>query len=68
VFQIVVPPEWFDETSKHGTNLCKDYQIGSFNLIINEGHSNTNNDAADNKKGPGGLTKAKGGNVGSLWR
>jgi len=24
VFQIVVPPEWFDENSKHGTNLCRD--------------------------------------------
>ena len=24
VFQIVIPPEWFDEGSKHGTNQCKD--------------------------------------------
>ena len=36
VFQIVVPPEWFDDNSRHGTNLCKDYHVGSFSLIIDE--------------------------------
>jgi len=36
VFNIVVPSEWGDENSKHGANLCKDYQVGSFNLIIDE--------------------------------
>jgi len=36
VFQIVIPPEWFDENSKHGTNMSKEYQVGSFNLIIDE--------------------------------
>ena len=35
-FKIVVPPEWFEENSKHGTNLCKENQVDSFNLIINE--------------------------------
>jgi len=25
VFKIVVPPDWFNENSKHGTNLCNDY-------------------------------------------
>ena len=39
VFQIVVPNEWFNENSKHGTNLCTDYQVGSFNLIIDESHT-----------------------------
>lgn len=24
VFNIVIPPEWFDENSKRGTNLCKE--------------------------------------------
>ena len=24
VMQIVIPPEWFDENSKHGTNLNKE--------------------------------------------
>jgi len=38
LFQIVVPPEWFDENSKHGTNLCKEYQVGSFSVIIDESH------------------------------
>ena len=37
VFKIVVPPEWHDENSKHGTNLCKETQVDSFSLIINEG-------------------------------
>lgn len=36
VFQIVIPPEWFDEGSKHGTNQCKDLQVGSFSVIIDE--------------------------------
>ena len=36
VFKIVVPPEWFDENSKHGTSLCKENQVDSFSLIINE--------------------------------
>ena len=25
VFNIVIPPEWGDDNSKHGANLCKDY-------------------------------------------
>jgi len=36
LFQIVIPPEWFDENSKHGTNLCKELTVGSFNVIIDE--------------------------------
>jgi len=39
VFQIVVPPEWHDENSKHGTNMSKDLQVGSFSLIIDETHT-----------------------------
>ena len=27
---------WFEENSKHGTNLCKETQVGSFLLIIDE--------------------------------
>lgn len=37
VFQIVVPPEWNDSNSKHGTNLSKETQVGSFSVIVNEG-------------------------------
>jgi len=24
IFAVVVPPEWLDENSKHGTNMCKE--------------------------------------------
>ena len=36
VFKIVVPPEWFDENSKHGSNLCKETTVGNFSLIVDE--------------------------------
>ena len=62
VFQIVVPPEWFDENSKHGTNLCKENQVGSFNLIIDESNHDVMENAA--RKMP---SKQKGA-VGTLWR
>lgn len=59
VFQIVVPPEWFDENSKHGSSLCKDLQVGSFSLIIDESHS----DIMENARKI--ASKQKGG---TLWR
>ena len=62
VFQIVVPPEWFDDNSKHGTNLCKEYQVGSFSLIINESHSS---DVMENARKIAGKTK---GQAATLWR
>ena len=58
VFQIVVPPEWFDENSKHGTNLSKETQVGSFNLIIDESHTDvveTGGKVANKKGGPNTL-------------
>ena len=58
VFQIVVPPEWFDDNSKRGTNLSKDLQVGSFSLIIDEGHT----DIMETAK-----TKQKGAST-TLWR
>jgi len=39
VFQIVIPPEWHDENSKHGTNLSRELQVGSFSLIVDESHT-----------------------------
>lgn len=36
VFQIVIPPDWTDDNSKHGANTCKEIQVGNFNLIIDE--------------------------------
>lgn len=35
-FRIVVPPDWSDENSKHGTNMCKEDKVGFFNKIIDE--------------------------------
>lgn len=58
VFQIVVPPEWFDDNSKRGTNLCKELSVGCFNLIIDEGHTDIIEQAKQ---------KPKGGNH-TLWR
>ena len=62
VFDIVVPPEWFDENSKHGTNLCKETTVGSFSVIINEGAQADNTDTG--KKLPGGKLNRGG----TLWR
>lgn len=38
-FNIVVPPDWMDENSKHGANTSKETQVGSFSLIIDEASS-----------------------------
>jgi len=62
VFQIVVPPEWFDESSKHGTNLSKEYQVGSFSLIINE---NQTNEAIDKARNIAGKKQVQ---TGTLWK
>merc|ERR1711953_1457298 len=35
-FQIVVPPDWMEESSKHGANTSKETQVGNFSLIIDE--------------------------------
>ena len=55
-FSIVVPPEWGEDGSKHGSNTCKERQVGGFTCVIDEGRE-------DDKKGKG---KGKGG--GQLWR
>ena len=63
VFQIVVPPSWFDENSKHGTNQCKELEVGSFSLIIDESQVNGQDNSKDlkGKAGLGKLTKGLGG-------
>ena len=35
-FNIVVPPDWMEETSKHGANTSKESQVGNFTLMIDE--------------------------------
>lgn len=47
VFSIVVPPNWFDENSRHGSNLSQETEVGSFKVIIDEAHANETKD--DNK-------------------
>lgn len=63
VFKIVVPPEWHDENSKHGTSLCKENQVDTFTLIINEGSSADG--VVDTKKNLPGKSK---GQSNTLWR
>ena len=65
VFQIVVPPQWFEENSKHGSNLCQDLEVGSFRVIIDEAHAPDN--SHDNKNQP---KKASwmAGTARKLWR
>lgn len=56
VFNIVVPPEWFDENSKHGANMCKDKQVGHFTVIIDESQNDLNDKGKKGgKKGPTAL-------------
>ena len=48
VFNIVVPPDWMDESSKHGANMCKEKEVGYFKCIFDESQA----DPSDkNKKG-----------------
>lgn len=35
-FKIVIPHDWSDENSKHGTNMCKEDRVGFYNKIIDE--------------------------------
>jgi tubulin polyglutamylase TTLL1 len=36
LFNIVFPPDWGDDKTKTGTNLCKEKQVGGFTLMIDE--------------------------------
>lgn len=49
VFSIVVPPDWMDEGSKHGTNTCTEKSVGFFDILIDEASADNNN---ANRKGP----------------
>ena len=52
VFQIVVPPQWFEENSKHGSNLCQEAEVGSFRVLIDEAHAPNPNDDKNAAKKP----------------
>ena len=43
-FNIVVPPDWCDESSKKGANTCREMQVGHFVLIIDEAEQGTSPD------------------------
>ena len=55
-FSIIVPNDWMDENSKHGTNTCRERRVGGFYCIIDEFYTDDKN-----KK-----SKMLGGN--KLWR
>lgn len=44
-FNIVVPPDWGDETQKHGANTFAEKRSGNFHLIVDEA-AGQNNDAS----------------------
>ena len=62
VFNIVVPPEWTDETNKvHGANTRQDFQVGNFSLIIDESQT----DLIERAKK---IASKRGGVGNNLWR
>lgn len=52
VFNIVVPPEWHEENSKHGANLCREKEVGHFTVIIDESLGEEDKGKKTGKKGP----------------
>jgi hypothetical protein len=55
VFNIVVPPDWMDENSKHGANMSKERQVGNFTVIIDESQNELDKNRKGGKKGPTAL-------------
>lgn len=43
-FNIVVPPDWCDDSSKKGANTCREMQVGHFVLIIDEAEQGSSPD------------------------
>jgi tubulin polyglutamylase TTLL1 len=65
-FRIVVPPDWTDENSKHGANMCKDTKIGNYEVIINEGATDDKN--TKQNAGKAGFAKGTKANATTTWR
>lgn len=57
IFQIVVPSDWMEESSKHGANTCRDRSVGFFDILIDEAALEIERAKKSSKK-PGG----------NLWR
>jgi tubulin polyglutamylase TTLL1 len=64
VFKVVIPPEWSEENSKHGANLCKEAKVGNFEVIINEAVPEDKKNKNNNSTALGG----KGRGQAMLWR
>ena len=67
VFKIVIPPEWTDENSKHGCNLCKETKVGHFDVIINEAKDEEKKAGKQGNSNTGATKGGKGGQA-MLWR
>lgn len=54
IFRVVVPPDWMEENSKHGANMCRETQVGHFNVIIDESQNDEKGSVKKqtSKKGP----------------
>lgn len=50
-FRIVIPPDWGEDSSKKGTNTCKESTVGFYNLIIDEANDNKMGDKNKDNKG-----------------
>ena len=61
-FNIVVPHDWSDDTSKRGANTSKETQVGNFTLIIDENSAEPTGKGGRVDK----TTKRLGSNV--MWR
>lgn len=51
-FNIVVPPDWMDESNKHGANTCREKVVGGFTLLLDESATGVKN-KKNMKKTPG---------------
>eukprot|EP00344_Euplotes_crassus_P004439 CAMPEP_0197003758 /NCGR_PEP_ID=MMETSP1380-20130617/12596_1 /TAXON_ID=5936 /ORGANISM="Euplotes crassus, Strain CT5" /LENGTH=379 /DNA_ID=CAMNT_0042422353 /DNA_START=88 /DNA_END=1228 /DNA_ORIENTATION=+ len=51
-FNIIVPPDWLDDSSKHGSNTCREKTVGGFSLLLDEG-AGEDRSKKNSKKTPG---------------
>ena len=50
-YRVVMPPDWGEENSKKGTNMCKESQIVFYHIIIDESTETKGGDKNDKKGG-----------------
>lgn len=49
-FAIVAPPNWAEETGKHGANTNKEKTVGYYTVLIDESQIDDKNKKSQNKK------------------